>query len=128
MQKHIYCAHNQIPKHHYYCIIFTLLHYTSYYIFTYIHTLCSTITWWSWGHKTRKLFCRLLEEERQELLRLFPESSIFNLEFPHGKKILLIQHSAVGVPICHLCLVSSRLFSSAIAENQRYAFTTASFI
>jgi hypothetical protein len=50
--------------------------------FTYIYTLCLTTTRWSWGHKTRKLFCRLLESEQRELSQLFPESYILNPEFP----------------------------------------------
>jgi hypothetical protein len=54
-----------------------------------------------------EFFCRLLEEEWKELFRLFPESSIFNLEFPRGENLLLLQHSALGVPTWHLCLVSS---------------------
>jgi hypothetical protein len=57
-----------------YCIVIYFIAYHIYY--TYIHTLCLATTRWSWGHKTRKLFYRLLDEERRELLRLFPESSI----------------------------------------------------
>jgi hypothetical protein len=33
--------------------------------------LLMTTTRLSWAHKTRKLFCRLLDEERRELFRLF---------------------------------------------------------
>jgi hypothetical protein len=41
-------------------------------------------------------------------------------------KILLLQHSALGVQMnWHTCLVSSRLFSGAIIVEQRKAFTTA---
>jgi hypothetical protein len=59
-----------------YCIIiyFTLLHII--FNFTYIHALCLTTTRWSWRHKNKEFFCRLLEEERQELFWLFPESLI----------------------------------------------------
>jgi hypothetical protein len=86
-----------------YFIVFVIIFY-----FTYIYTLCLTTTRWSWGHKMRKLFCRLLEEERAELFWLFPESLILNPEFPRGENLLLLQHSVLGVPMSwHLCLVSS---------------------
>jgi hypothetical protein len=110
------------------CIIiyFTVLHII--FTFTYIHTLCLTTTRWSWGHKNEELFCRLLEEERQELFRLFSESSILTLSFPREENLLLLQHSVLGVPTWNTCLVSSRLFSRAVAEEQRKVFRTASFI
>jgi hypothetical protein len=57
-----------------YCIIIYFIAYHIHY--TYIHTLCLTTTRWSWGHKIRKLFCWLLDEERRELLPLFLESLI----------------------------------------------------
>jgi hypothetical protein len=106
------CIHNENRKYHYHSIL-TLLHcyllyriaYHSY--FTYIYTLCLTTTRWSWGHKNEELFSRLLEEERKELFRLFPESSILTPSFPHGENLLLLQHSALGVPTWHTCLVSS---------------------
>jgi hypothetical protein len=75
--------------------------------FTYIHTLCLTTTRWSWGHKNEELFCRLLEEERAELYRMFPESLILTPSFLRGENLLLLQHSALGVPTWHTCLVSS---------------------
>jgi hypothetical protein len=85
--------------------------------------LCLTTTRWSWGHKTRKLFCRLLEEERYELFRLFPESLILNPEFPQGENLLLLQHSALGVPKSwHLCLVSS----PSTIDKQKVITTTTS--
>jgi hypothetical protein len=114
-QKYIYffAYTTKIQKHHYH-IIFTLLHCyllccTAYHIlfFTYIHTLCLTTTRWSWGHKNEELFCRFLEEERWELFWLFPESSILTPSFPRGENLLLLQHSALGVPTWHTCLVSS---------------------
>jgi hypothetical protein len=90
-----------------YCIViyFTVLHII--FTFIYIHTLCLTTTRWSWGHKNKELFCRLLEEEWQELFRLFPESSILTLSFPRGENLLLLQYSALGVPTWYNCLVSS---------------------
>jgi hypothetical protein len=57
-----------------YCILIYFITYHIY--FTYIYTLCLTTYRWSWGHKTRKLFCRLLEEKWRELFWLFPESLI----------------------------------------------------
>jgi hypothetical protein len=87
------CIHLKNPKtphtHHIYFILLHcyLLYLHHLFYFTYIYTLCLTTTRWSWGHKTSKLFCRLLEEERQELLRLFHESSILNPEFPRGEMI-----------------------------------------
>jgi hypothetical protein len=56
-----------------YCILF-LLTFTSY-AWQPLGGVGDTIT--------RNLFCRLLEEERQELLRRFPE-------FPRGKNLLLL--------------------------------------
>jgi hypothetical protein len=90
-----------------YCIViyFTVLHII--FTFTYIHTLCLTTTRWSWGHMNEELFCRLLEEERQEIFWLFPKSSILNPSFPRGENLLLLQHSTLGVPTWHTCLVSS---------------------
>jgi hypothetical protein len=91
----------------FYCIVIYFICIIIFY-FTYIYTLCLTTTRWSWVHKMRKLFCRLLEEERRELSRLFSESSILNPGFSHGKNLLLLQHSALGVPTSwHLCLVLS---------------------
>jgi hypothetical protein len=60
----------------FYCIniYFTVLHII--FTFIYIHTLCLITTRQSWGHKNEELFCRLLEEERQELFLLFSENSI----------------------------------------------------
>jgi hypothetical protein len=49
-------------------------------------------------------------------------------EFPHGENILFLHHSALRVPTWYTYLVSSRLFSGAVAGEQRKAFTTASFI
>jgi hypothetical protein len=73
IQKHIYflAYTTKTQKNHYriifilfYCIViyFIVLHIIFY--FTYIYTLWLKTTRWSWGHKTRKLFCRLLEEEQ----------------------------------------------------------------
>jgi hypothetical protein len=121
---HYLLAYNYKPKntfHAYllYCIVIYFTFIIIFY-FTYIYTLCLTTTRWIWGHKTRKLFCRLLEEERWELSQLFPESLILNPKFPRGKNLLLLQHFALGVPTSwHLCLVSSRLFSSTVAGEQR---------
>jgi hypothetical protein len=53
-----------------YCIIIYFIAYHIY--FTYIHTLCLTTTRWSWGHKIRKLFCRLLKEERRVFFECSP--------------------------------------------------------
>jgi hypothetical protein len=52
-------------------LLFILLHLHIY--FTYIHTLCLTATRWSWGHKTRKLFCRLLDENEESVFNCFPK-------------------------------------------------------
>jgi hypothetical protein len=57
-----------------------------------------------------------------------PQEFDINPEFPREKILLLLQYSALGVPTWHTCLVSSRLFSGAIPEEQCKAFTTASFI
>jgi hypothetical protein len=84
--KHIYfLAYTyKTQKHHYRIIyIFTLLHCyllyrTAYHIFfLFIFTPCAWQPLNGVGNtRTRNLICRLLEEERQELLQPFPESSI----------------------------------------------------
>jgi hypothetical protein len=114
------CSHNQNPKtplpHHIYFIalLFTLLHLLSYFIYIHLHLVLDNHSV-ELGHKTRRLFCRLLEEERGELFWLFPESLILNPEFPRGEYILLLQHSALGVPMSwHLFLVSSECFLSLV--------------
>jgi hypothetical protein len=94
-----------------YLLYFIVIYFIAFVIifhFTYFYTLCLTTTRWSWGHKTRRFLCTLLEEEQAELFGQFPESSVLNPEFPHGENLLLLQHSALGVPTTwHLCLVSS---------------------
>jgi hypothetical protein len=103
----------------FYCFVIYFICIIVIFYFTYIYNLCLTTTRWSWGHKTRKLFCRFLEEEWQELSRLFPESSILNPKFPRGKNLLSLQHSALGVPTSwHLCLVSLRLFLAPLSGNK----------
>jgi hypothetical protein len=90
-----------------YCIVIYFIAFVIIFYFTYIYTLCLTTTRWGWGHKTRKLFCIFLEEERAELFLLFSESLILNPEFSRGENFLL--HSALGVPTSwHLCSVSSK--------------------
>jgi hypothetical protein len=132
IQKHIYfLAYNYKTQNTFdasyllYCIVIYFICIIIFY-FTHVYTLCLTTTRWSWGHKTRKLFFMLLEEERREISRLFPESSILNPEFPCGENLLLLQHSELEVPVSwHLCLVLSRLFSGGVAGEQRKTFTTA---
>jgi hypothetical protein len=86
-----------------YCICYLLYLHCHHIYFTYIHTLCLTTTRWSWGHKTRKLFCRLLEEERRELARLFPESLILNPQFPRGETLLSVINMIIKTHciVCH---------------------------
>jgi hypothetical protein len=36
-----------------------------------------------------------------------PREFDINSEFPRGENLLLLQHSALGVPMWHTCLVSS---------------------
>jgi hypothetical protein len=91
------CINLQNPKipftHHIYFIASLYIYFICIIIFyfTYIYTLYLKTTQWSWGHKTRNLFCRLLEEERRELSLFFPESSILNPDFPRGENLLLLQ-------------------------------------
>jgi hypothetical protein len=54
-----------------YCIVFYFIAFVIIFRFTYFYTLCLTTTRWSWGHKTRRLFCRLLEEGRAKFFWLF---------------------------------------------------------
>jgi hypothetical protein len=109
-----------------YCIViyFIVLHII--FTFTYIHTLFLIATPWIWGHKNEELFCRLLEEEHKELFWLFPESSILTPSFPHGKNLLLLQHSALGVPNWHTCLVSSRLLAPLPGNKVKHSQLLAS--
>jgi hypothetical protein len=71
------------PQKHHYCIIFSLLHCYLLYRNAYHILFLLTFTPCAWqplsgvgDTRTRNLIWRLLEEERQELLRLFPESLI----------------------------------------------------
>jgi hypothetical protein len=76
-------------------LLFILLHIHIY--FPYIHTLCLTTTQWGWRHKTRKLFVGCLTRTKRAFSTVLREFDI-NPEFPRGKKLLLLQHSALGVP------------------------------
>jgi hypothetical protein len=91
--------------------------------------MCLTTTWWSWKHKTRKLFCRLLEKRTTRAFSTVPQSSILNPEVPRGGNLLFLQHFALGVLTSwHIFLVSSRLLSGTVSGEQRKTFTTAIFI
>jgi hypothetical protein len=48
-----------------------------------------------------------------------PREFDINPEFPSWENLLLLHHSALGVPTWHTCLVSSRLFSGAVAGEQK---------
>jgi hypothetical protein len=104
IQKHVYffAYTTKTQKYHYHSI-FTLLYCISYYLHSHLVLDNHSV---SWGHKNKELFCRLLEEERAELFQQFPKSSILTPSFPHGENLLLLQHSALGVPTWHTCLVS----------------------
>jgi hypothetical protein len=106
------CTHSQNPKtplpHHIYFItlFFTLPYCTSYFIFTYIHTLCLTTTRWSWGHKNEEFFLQVARRRTMRAFMTVPWEFDINPEFPRGENLLLLQHSALGVPSWHICLVS----------------------
>jgi hypothetical protein len=77
------CIHLQNPKIPYTNHI-TLLHH--YLLYLHLHLVLDNH---SVELGARKFFYKLLEEERQELSRLFLESSILNPEFPCGENLLL---------------------------------------
>jgi hypothetical protein len=62
----------------------------------------------------------------KKLRPLVPGSSILKSESPLWGKFLLLHHSALGVPTnWHTCLVSSKLFSRAVAREKASNITTA---
>jgi len=65
--------------------------------FTNTEALCLTTTRWSWGHKTKTLFCRLLDEVGRSFA-FVPREFDINPESPLWGKFLLLHHSALGVP------------------------------
>jgi hypothetical protein len=68
----------------------------------YSKTLCLTTTRWSWGLETRILLCRLPNENKESFFDGSREFDI-NPEASLCGKLLLIQHSALGVPTkCHI--------------------------
>jgi hypothetical protein len=116
IEKYIHSlAHTTKTQKHHYHIIFILLHCYLLYRTAYHILILLTFTPCAWQPQdTKRLFCRLLEEERAEIFWLFPESSILNPEFPRGENLLLLQHSALEVPTSwHLCLVSSAYIKSS---------------
>jgi hypothetical protein len=90
------------------CIFIYFIAFVILFYFTYIYNLCLTTTRWNWGQKKRKLFCRLLEEEWQELWTV-------PLEFDNKPWVLLWGkiYSCYNTlhlesqRVWHLCLVSS---------------------
>jgi hypothetical protein len=66
-----------------------------------------TTTQWSWEHKTKNLFCRLLGENEKNFLDYSPRARYKPRVILVGK-IILLQHSTLGVPTnLHTCLVST---------------------
>jgi hypothetical protein len=90
-----------------YCIViyFIVLHII--FIFTCIHTLCLTTTRWSWGHKNEKIVLQVARRRTTRAFATVPREFDINPEFPCGENLLLLQHSALGVPTWHTFLVSS---------------------
>jgi hypothetical protein len=82
-------------------IIVILFHFTN------TEALCLATTRWSWGHKTKKLALQVVRQGLKKLRLYFPKFDIKS-RVTLVDKILLLQHSALGVPInWHTCLVSS---------------------
>jgi hypothetical protein len=76
--------------------------------------LCLITTRWSWGCKTKNLFCRLLDKARRNQSNVPREFDIKSRVALVGK-ILLLYHSSLGVPTnLDTCLVSSRCIIVAL--------------
>jgi hypothetical protein len=87
--------------------------------------LCLKNTWWSWGHKTKTLLCRLVDKV-QRIFAFVPREFDINLSHPCGENFLLLKHYALGVPAkWHTCCSVIKTFSGAIAEKQGSNTTTA---
>jgi hypothetical protein len=114
------CIHIQNPKtslpHHIYiyfiALLFTLPYCISYFLFIYIYTLCLTTTQWSWEHKNKEFDLQIARRRTTRAFATVPREFDINPEFPHGENLHLLQHSALGVPTWHTCLVSSVLKGS----------------
>jgi hypothetical protein len=60
------------------------------------------------GAQDKELTLQVVGQGWKKLYMLFSESSILNPESPFWGKILLLHHSALGVPMnWHTCLLSS---------------------
>jgi hypothetical protein len=71
-----FCNYTENPTTLLYNINFSLLSVICFsvilFTYTYFKTLCLTITRWSWGHKIRNLFCRLLDENGKSFFDCSP--------------------------------------------------------
>jgi hypothetical protein len=99
----------QKPKYtftllHYSHISFTLLYCIVIYftpfviLFTYIQHLVLDNHSVELGKQDKEIALQVAWRERRELFWLFPESSMLILSYPRGKNLLMLQHSALGVP------------------------------
>jgi hypothetical protein len=99
-----------------YLLYFIVIYFIVYHIyFTYIQTLCLTTTWWSWGHKTKKLFLGCLTKNEESFFdcspRVWYKPWVSSWEKFTLDTTLCSWSSNELTPY----LVSSRLFSSAVA-------------
>jgi hypothetical protein len=75
------------------------LFYCIYYLFLLtFNTLCLTTTRWIWGRKTRRLFCRLPDENKERFFDCSPRVRYKSWVSSRGENLLLLQHFALGVP------------------------------
>jgi hypothetical protein len=119
-------------SHHISCIIALVYFHASYlfYCICYFifNTLCLTITRWSWGRNTRRLFCRLPDKNKDSFLNYSPRVW-YKPQVTLVGKIFLLQHSALGVPTnwhvayCHhlysINISRQHVLIQNIGENSR---------
>jgi hypothetical protein len=110
------CNHIKNPKtplpYHFSCIlvIFTLLHCNLFYCISYFilltfNTLCLTTTGWSWGRKTRRLFCRWPDKNEESFYDCSPRVQYKSRVSSWGKLSLALYTWSPN-KVAH-CLVSS---------------------
>jgi hypothetical protein len=109
------CTHKQIPKTPFH-IIFTLLHcYLLYCIcyhilfYLYLHLVLDNHSV-ELGTQDEEIVLQVAWRRMSVAFLTAPREFDIKPEFPRGKNLLLLQHSALGVPMSwHLFLVSSHM-------------------
>jgi hypothetical protein len=113
--KHInFLAHTTKTQKYHYRIKSTLLHCyllycTAYYILFYLHShLVLDNHLVELGTQDEKIVLQVARRRSTRAFSTIPREFDINPEFPRGKNLLLLQHSALEVPTSwHVCLVPS---------------------